>query len=61
MKKLTTLLFFTVASFNLSAHGEGILSLHIHSESILGLGLALAVLLAIPMYFSWQLISTKEK
>ena len=61
MKKLTSLLFFSVASLNLSAHGEGISSLHIHDESIVGIALTLAILLVLPRYFSWKLISVKEK
>ena len=61
MKKLTSLLFCSVASFNLSAHGEGISSLHIHGESIGGIALTLVILLVLPRYFSWKLISVKEK
>ena len=38
MKKLTSIIFCALASFNLSAHGEGIVGLHIHGESTLVLG-----------------------
>ena len=61
MKKLTSMLFCSLASFNLSAHGEGIYNLHIHGESILGLGLIVALLLTVAMYFSKKLLLTKEK
>ncbi|MDG1722367.1 MAG: hypothetical protein P8I12_05825 [SAR86 cluster bacterium] len=61
MKKLTSILFCSFASFNLSAHGEGIYSLHIHGESILGLGLIAAMFLVVPLYFSKKLLLTKEK
>ena len=61
MKKLTSLLLCSVASFNLSAHGEGISSLHIHGESIASIAISLAILLLLPMYFSRKLISVKEK
>ena len=63
MKKLSSLIFLTLISFGASAHEGGMLGIHVHSDAFLGfsLALALAVLLAIPMYFSWQLISTKEK
>ena len=61
MKKLTSILFCSLASFNLSAHEEGIYNLHIHGESILGLGLIVAILLTMAMYFSKKLLLTKEK
>ncbi|MFL2699968.1 MAG: hypothetical protein EVB00_00060 [SAR86 cluster bacterium] len=61
MKKLTSILICSVASFNLSAHGEGILSLHIHGESIAGLALIFAIFLVVPMYFLLKLSSVKEK
>jgi len=60
LKKLTSILFCSLASFNLSAHGEGVYNLHIHGESILGLGLIVAILL-VAMYFSKKLLLTKEK
>jgi hypothetical protein len=60
MKKLTSLLICSVASFNLSAHGEGIESFHIHGDSILGLVLIFALFLILPIHLR-KLSLVKEK
>ena len=62
MKKLTSIIFCALASLNLSAHEEGIYGFHIHTESTLVLGLILAMLIAVPMYFLKKLLLiNKEK
>jgi len=61
LKKLTSIIFCALASFNLSAHGEGIVGLHIHGESTLVLGLILAMLIVMPMYFSKKLLLIKKE
>ena len=60
MKKLTSLVICSVASFNLSAHGEGIESFHIHGDSILGLALIFALFLILPIHLR-KLSLVKEK
>jgi len=61
MKKLTSLLICSVASFNVSAHGEGIRSFHIHGDSIVVLALIFALFVILPIHHIKKLSLVKEK